>query len=42
MLIFAENSRETPEKLDELSNYCNLWHLKINTAKTKIGVFFKI
>ena len=40
-VILAEKASELQNALDAMSEYCTLWGLKVNTAKTKIVVFCK-
>jgi len=40
-VILAENAQELQSALDAMSEYCNVWGLKVNTTKTKIVVFWK-
>ena len=38
-IIMAENPDELQKSLNALFDYCTLWHLKVNTTKTKVVVF---
>ena len=38
-IVLAENAEELQLALDALFDYCQLWHLTVNTAKTKIVIF---
>ena len=40
-VILAENAQELQSASDAMSEYCNVWGLKVNTTKTKIVVFLK-
>jgi len=40
-VILADKASELQNALDAMSEYCTLWVLKVNTAKTKIVVFCK-
>ena len=41
IVIFANNAEELQQSLDLLLNYCNIWKLTVNVAKTKVKVFRK-
>ena len=38
-IVMAETARELQKALIAVYNYCELWHLTVNTAKTKIVIF---
>ena len=38
-VIFGEDPSSLQNSMDALNDYCKLWKLKINTAKTKIVIF---
>ena len=38
-IVLAENAEELQLALNALFDYCQLWHLTVNTAKTKIVIF---
>ena len=40
-VIFAEIAHDLQNALDAMQNYCDTWHLTINTSKTKIVIFSK-
>ena len=40
-VILAENPQELQLAINAMSDYCNLWGLKVNTAKTKVVIFWK-
>ena len=40
-IVMAESSRELQKALNAVSNYCELWKLRINVDKTKIIRFSK-
>ena len=41
IVIFANSAEELKQSLDLLLNYCNIWKLTVNVAKTKVMVFRK-
>ena len=41
-LLFFEYLDGMQIMLDELSNYCKIWKLKVNTSKIKVVIFFSI
>ena len=41
MVLLGESPSDLQNKLDLLSEYCNLWSLEVNVSKTKIMVFRK-
>ena len=41
IVIFANSAEELQQSLDLLLNYCNIWKLTVNVAKTKVMVFRK-
>ena len=41
IVIFANSAEELQKSLDLLLNYCNIWKLIVNVAKTKVMVFRK-
>ena len=38
-VIFAKSAESLQSMLNDIQEYCNTWHLTINTNKTKIMVF---
>ena len=40
-LLFSESLDGMQSLLDELSNYCKIWKLEVNTSKTKFVIFSK-
>ena len=40
-VIFAQSAESLQNMLSDIQDYCNTWHLTINTNKTKIMVFEK-
>ena len=40
-VILAESATELQNALDGMSEYCNIWGLQVNAAKTKIVVVWK-
>ena len=40
-VIFAQSAESLQNMLNDIQDYCNTWHLTINTNKTKIMVFEK-
>ena len=38
-IVFAESESELQKALDAIFDYCQNWHLTVNTSKTKIVVF---
>ena len=40
-LLFSESLDGMQSLLDELSNYCKIWKLEVNTSKTKCVIFSK-
>ena len=41
IVIFANSAEELQQSLDLLLNYCNIWKLTVNVARTKVMVFRK-
>jgi hypothetical protein len=39
MVIIGNSQEDLQQKFNSLFEYCNLWGLEVNTAKTKIVVF---
>ena len=40
-VIFAETAHDLQNALDGMQNYCNTWHLTINSSKSKIVIVSK-
>ena len=40
-VVFAKSPETLQSMLTDIENYCRLWHLKINTSKTKAMIFEK-
>ena len=38
-IVLAENAEELQLALNALFDYCQTWHLTVNTTKTKIVIF---
>ena len=38
-VIFAKSAESLQNMINDIQNYCNTWHLTINSSKTKIMVF---
>ncbi len=38
-IVMAESAEELQLALNEVNQYCTLWHLTVNTSKTKIVIF---
>ena len=39
-IILAETPEELQTALNAVEDYCQIWHLTVNTSKTKIVLFF--
>ena len=40
-VILAENEKDLQSALNAMSDYCKLWGLTVNAAKTKVVIFWK-
>ena len=40
-LLCPESLDGMQSMLDELSTYCKIWKLEVNTSKTKVVIFFE-
>ena len=40
-VIMAESAADLQKQLDSVSEYCNIWRLKVNVEKSKIVGFFR-